>query len=122
MGVVLTRQCPSKGNAVFITIEDETGIVNALLWARDMERQRRAVMSARLMMIEGTIQKSKEGVVHLMANTITDRTALPDRLSGGDNITPSVVHGDETFPPQSPRTHHGHPRDVRIIPASRDFH
>ncbi len=69
-GVVLTRQRPGTGNAVFITIEDETGIVNALLWARDMERQRRAVMSARLMLIEGSIQKSKEGVVHLMAQRI----------------------------------------------------
>ncbi|MEO7246943.1 MAG: error-prone DNA polymerase, partial [Novosphingobium sp.] len=46
-GVVLIRQRPGKGNAVFITLEDETGVTNALLWARDMERQRRAVMAAR---------------------------------------------------------------------------
>jgi error-prone DNA polymerase len=66
-GVVLIRQRPGKGNAVFITIEDETGIVNALLWARDMEKQRRAVMASRLMLIKGEIQRSKENVVHLMA-------------------------------------------------------
>ena len=48
-GIVLIRQRPGKGNAVFITIEDETGVANALLWARDMEKQRRAVMASRLM-------------------------------------------------------------------------
>ncbi len=73
-GVVLTRQRPGKGNAIFITIEDESGVTNALLWARLFERQRRAVMASRLMVIEGEIQRSKEGVVHLMATTITDRT------------------------------------------------
>jgi error-prone DNA polymerase len=52
-GVVLTRQRPGKGNAVFITIEDETGIANGLLWARDMEKQRAAVMASRLMLLEG---------------------------------------------------------------------
>ena len=72
-GVVLTRQRPGKGNAVFITIEDETGVVNALLWSRDLDKQRRAVMAARLMLIEGEIQKSKEGVVHLMAKRVIDR-------------------------------------------------
>jgi error-prone DNA polymerase len=134
-GVVLTRQRPGKGNAVFITIEDETGVVNALLWARDLERQRRAVMAARLMLIEGEIQKSKEGVVHLMARQITDRSDLLDRLvvpgaqadagSGAgaevETLALPISRGDEIHHPQRPRTH-GHPRDVRIIPRSRDFH
>jgi error-prone DNA polymerase len=81
-GVVLIRQRPGKGNAVFITIEDETGIANALLWSRDMEKQRRAVMSARLMVIEGEIQRSPEGVVHLMASRVLDQSAL---LAGLDD-------------------------------------
>ena len=114
-GVVLTRQRPGKGNAVFITIEDETGIVNALLWARDMEKQRRAVMAARLMLIEGAIQKSAEGVVHLMASTIIDRTAMLNRLTDQDRITPPLSRSDEVTHPQ-------HPRNVRILPQSRDFH
>jgi len=110
-GVVLTRQRPGKGNAVFITIEDETGIVNALLWARDLEQQRRAVMASRLMLIEGEIQRSKENVVHLMAHRILDRTAMLDQISEGESSPPS------------PRPHaHRHPRDVRILPKSRDFH
>ncbi|MGH6707142.1 MAG: error-prone DNA polymerase, partial [Sphingomicrobium sp.] len=65
-GVVLIRQRPGKGNALFITLEDETGITNVLLWARDFERYRREVMAARLMLVEGEVQRSKEGVMHLM--------------------------------------------------------
>ncbi|MCH7627778.1 MAG: error-prone DNA polymerase, partial [Proteobacteria bacterium] len=120
-GVVLTRQRPGKGNAVFITIEDETGIVNALLWARDLDKQRRAVMAARLMLIEGEIQKSKEGVVHLMAARVIDRTAMLDRLTDQERVSPPISRGDEVHHPQRPRTH-GHPRDVRVLPRSRDFH
>ncbi|MBS0483047.1 MAG: error-prone DNA polymerase [Proteobacteria bacterium] len=114
-GVVLIRQRPGKGNAVFITIEDETGIVNALLWARDMEPQRRAVMAARLMLIEGEIQKSSEGVVHLMVRRVIDRTAMLGDLSSRDNSDPPA---SRTAPPHR----HGHPRNVRILPRSRDFH
>nr|WP_294850348.1 error-prone DNA polymerase [uncultured Sphingomonas sp.] len=120
-GVVLTRQRPGKGNAVFITIEDETGIVNALLWARDMEHQRRAVMAARLMLIEGVIQKSKEGVVHLMASRIIDRTEMLDHLSDPKGVKTSISPGDEIHHPHRHRSH-GHPRNVRILPKSRDFH
>jgi error-prone DNA polymerase len=120
-GIVLIRQRPGKGNAVFITIEDETGTVNALLWARDMERQRAAVMAARLMLIEGAIQRSKEGVVHLMAARIIDRTAMLDELSYPDVINPPMARADEVNRPQ-PARHHGHPRNIRILPRSRDFH
>ncbi|WP_374526297.1 error-prone DNA polymerase [Sphingopyxis sp.] len=108
-GVVLIRQRPGKGNAVFITLEDESGIVNILLWARLFERQRRAVMASRLMLAEGEVQRSKEGVIHLMATRIIDCT---DRLDGlGDDAAPNA-----------PMPRPGHPRDVRILPKSRDFH
>ena len=110
-GVVLTRQRPGKGNAVFITIEDETGIVNALMWARDMEKQRRAVMAARLMLIEGEIQKSKEGVVHLMADRVIDRSAMLNSLAEQEGAVLQASRGDEVCHPQQPRGH-GHPRNV----------
>jgi error-prone DNA polymerase len=74
-GLVLVRQRPGKGNAIFITLEDETGITNALLWARDFERLRRPLMASRLMLVVGRVQKSPEGIVHLMATNIIDRTA-----------------------------------------------
>jgi error-prone DNA polymerase len=120
-GVVLMRQRPGKGNAVFITIEDETGIVNALLWARDMEKQRRAVMASRLMLIEGEIQRSKEDVVHLMATRVIDRTAMLASLSDNDPAKTELARGDEVARPQQARGH-GHPRNIRVLPKSRDFH
>ncbi len=46
-GLVLVRQRPGKGNAIFITLEDETGITNCVLWARQFEALRRPVMAAR---------------------------------------------------------------------------
>jgi error-prone DNA polymerase len=120
-GVVLIRQRPGKGNAVFITIEDETGIANALLWARDMERQRRAVMAARLMLVEAEVQRSTEGVVHLMARRIVDRTAMLDRLTEREGVRAPESRADEIRHPQRPRGH-SHPRNVRVLPKSRDFH
>ncbi|MFZ1478430.1 MAG: OB-fold nucleic acid binding domain-containing protein, partial [Sphingorhabdus sp.] len=122
-GVVLMRQRPGKGNAVFITIEDEGGIVNILLWTRLMERQRRAVMAARLMEVHGEVQRSKEGVVHLMAHTVIDRTSELTRLSATHDPTPELSPADEVNRPQNPRPPRGgHPRNVRILPKSRDFH
>jgi len=120
-GVVLTRQRPGKGNAVFITIEDETGIVNALLWSRELDRQRRAVMAAHLMLLEGEIQKSKEGVIHLMIAQVIDRTAMLDHLTKHKGVAPQTSRGDEILHPQRSRSH-SHPRDIRILPPSRDFH
>ena len=120
-GVVLIRQRPGKGNAVFITIEDETGVANALLWSRDLEQQRRAVMAARLMLIEAEVQKSAEGVVHLMARRVLDRSSLLDHLTAPQMLAPQRAPADEVLHPQRPRAH-GHPRDVRILPKSRDFH
>ena len=129
-GVVLIRQRPGKGNAIFITLEDEGGVVNILLWARHFERYRRAVMASRLMLAEGEVQRSKEGVIHLMATRIVDRTDMLDRLGEGRHFDPDVCRADEVKHPQIPRgrsqdghaQRHGHPRNVRILPRSRDFH
>ncbi|MBO9528146.1 MAG: error-prone DNA polymerase, partial [Sphingobium yanoikuyae] len=110
-GVVLVRQRPGKGNAVFVTIEDETGITNILLWARLFEMQRRPVMASRLMLVEGEVQRSKEGVVHLMATRVHDRTAELDRLTQ-----------PETRDARPYARSASHPRNVRILPGSRDFH
>ena len=108
-GVVLIRQRPGKGNALFITLEDESGITNVLLWARDFERYRREVMAARLMEVEGEIQRSKEGVMHVIARRVFDRSDLLNRLTEG-----TMTAGEAT--------RHGHPRNVRVLPKSRDFH
>jgi len=114
------RQRPGKGNAIFATLEDETGVVNILLWARQFERYRRPLMAARLMEAQGEVQRSPEGVLHLMASRIVDRTDLLDQLSEEGQVPIQVSRADVFVHPQMPRG--GHPRDVRIIPKSRDFH
>jgi error-prone DNA polymerase len=122
-GLVLVRQRPGKGNAIFVTLEDETGIVNAVIWARMLERYRPEIMGARLMVIDGKVQKSPEGVVHLMAERIVDRSAELDRLSMPSDaraLDPPLAHADEVLRPQL--SHARHPRDVRLLPKSRDFH
>ena len=124
-GIALVRQRPGNGNAIFITIEDETGVTNIVIWARLFEAQRRNIMAARLMLVEGEVQRSPEGVVHLMATCVHDRTSALDHLSDTHLTRPLLSRADEFEHPQHPRTveHRGvHPRDVRILPKSRDFH
>ena len=122
-GVVLVRQRPGKGNAIFITLEDETGVTNLVLWARMFEEYRRVVMAARLMGVEGVVEKSPEGVVHLMAHRVFDRSAELDRLSDANRTEITLSRADEIVRPQYPRGPvHTHPRNARILPGSRDFH
>ena len=120
-GVVLVRQRPGKGNAIFMTLEDEAGITNVVLWARRFERFRRQVMSARLALVSGRVQKSREGVVHLMAETVDDRTRDLAALSQAHEARTRLSRADEFVHPHYPRSA-GHPRNVRILPKSRDFH
>jgi error-prone DNA polymerase len=124
-GVVLVRQRPGEGKAIFITLEDETGVTNVLLWARDFEKYRRPVMAARLMEVHGIIQKSEEGVVHLMGAHVVDRTAELGRLSEDHPTRIQLSRADAFEHPQQPRENvprGTHPRNVRILPPSRDFH
>ncbi len=119
-GIVLVRQRPGKGNAIFITLEDETGITNVVLWARDFERLRREVMAARLLVVEGKVQKSPEGVVHLMGKRVFDRSADLLSLSDTHRAEIALTRADAFQHPQIPQPRH--PRNVRILPKSRDFH
>jgi error-prone DNA polymerase len=117
-GVVLVRQRPGKGNAIFVTLEDEGGITNVLIWARVFERYRRAVMASRLMLVEGEVQRSEEGVVHLIASRIIDRSEELNRLMQGADIAEPGAGGPDRPAVSLAR----HPRNVRIVPPSRDFH
>ena len=119
-GVVLVRQRPGNGKAIFVTIEDETGVANIVMWADQFERFRREVMSARLMEVEGVIERSKEDVVHIMTRRIFDRSSELRRLSE-DHETKVQLSGADEFA-YGPKGSARHPRDVRILPGSRDFH
>ena len=108
-GIVLVRQRPGEGNVVFVTIEDETGIANVVVWASLMERFRREAVAARLLLVEGLIQRSPEDIVHVVAERLHDHSTMLNQLTD-----------DAPLPPRA-RTA-GHPRSERAIPRSRDFH
>ncbi len=71
-------------------------------------------MGARLLLIEGKVQRSPENVVHLVAERIFDRTQELERLSEDRTDQPPF--------PQDSAPMHRHPRNIRIVPRSRDFH
>lgn len=124
-GVVLVRQRPGSAKGVcFITLEDETGVVNLVIWPDLMEKQRKVIMGARLMEVRGRVEYDDE-VIHVIAMHLTDASASLDTLSDADRLVPPIARADECNRPIPERAGPGartHPRDVRIIPRSRDFH
>jgi error-prone DNA polymerase len=132
-GVVLVRQRPgSAKGVVFMTLEDETGIANIVVWPKVMERFRKEVMGARLVLVEGYIQSSPEKVVHLVAERLFDRSqellGLADTASSRKHAVPAgpaliePLNDDSRDHPDNPAQKIRHPRNVRILPSSRDFH
>ncbi|TMG81816.1 MAG: error-prone DNA polymerase, partial [Betaproteobacteria bacterium] len=80
-GLVTCRQRPDTASGVvFVTLEDELGNVNVVVWARLVERQRRELLGARLLGVEGSIERDGE-VVHLVARRLVDYSALLGPLS-----------------------------------------
>ncbi|MGM4987066.1 error-prone DNA polymerase [Tardiphaga sp. 841_E9_N1_2] len=129
-GVVLVRQRPGSANGVvFMTLEDETGIANIVVWPKVMEQFRREVMGSRLILVEGRIQSSPEKVVHLVAERLIDRSDDLKHL-GNDALGtpqqalsgPEPINDDRREHPGNPAQRIRHPRNVRILPRSRDFH
>ena len=74
-GIVLVRQRPGKGNVTFITIEDESGIANIIIWPHKFEAHRRVVLSSSMIAVKGMVQR-EGGVIHVIADTIEDYTPL----------------------------------------------
>ena len=89
-GLVLVRQRPGNGKMIFVTLEDETGVINVALYASLFERYRKEVMSARLMAVEGRLQKSWAGVVHLLGRRVFDRSEELARLSDSATAAPTA--------------------------------
>jgi error-prone DNA polymerase len=120
-GLVLVRQRPGSAKGVmFITIEDETGIANLVIWPKLFERQRRIILAASMFAVRGRIQREGE-VVHLVAHQLTDLSAELASVGSRDAAFP-LPHGrgDEfhhgspgldprTLPPRGPK-----PRDIYI--------
>jgi error-prone DNA polymerase len=106
-GLVLVRQQPGTAKGViFLTLEDETGIVNVVVWPKVFERNRRTVMTAQFLLVRGRIER--EGLVlHVVADELIDLSDALKRL--GD--------GSADMPRTDREVHEGSWR-----PKSRDFH
>lgn len=79
-GLVINRQRPaSAAGVVFVTLEDETGYLNLVIWQRVARAQRKALLGASLMGVRGTVQREGE-VLHLVARELVDHSALLGEL------------------------------------------
>lgn len=128
-GLVITRQRPGTASGViFLTLEDETGVANVVVWPKTYERFRRAVIGGRLLRVTGRLQR-EGAVMHLVAWNIEDRSALLDELGLDDPV--SSERGDEARRPVPPENRKAprakprarHPREeAKTLFPSRDFH
>ncbi len=124
-GLVITRQRPGTASGViFITLEDETGVSNVVVWPKVFEKFRRQVMGGRLLRVTGYLQR--EGiVVHLIAQKVEDMSHrlsdLGHPLDGAIGIT--LPQADDAPRPIQVKSTVRHPREQakRLFP-SRDFH
>ncbi|WP_299025758.1 error-prone DNA polymerase [uncultured Sulfitobacter sp.] len=122
-GLVLVRQKPGSAKGVcFITLEDEDGVANLVIWPKLFEHYRALIMTARLMVVHGRVQTDGR-VIHVVVDRLEDRTARLDSL-GDAPVPATAVRGDHITHPLPSHVGGGrkHPRDVRVIPKSRDFH
>ena len=91
-GLVTCRQRPDTATGVvFVTLEDESGWVNVVVWSDLVERQRRELLGARLLGVEGVIERDG-AVVHLVARRLEDHSALLARELGAIEIASRDFH------------------------------
>ncbi len=113
-GVVLVRQRPgSAGGVVFATIEDETGTANVVVWPSLLQTYRSAILGSAVLEVRGRIQRTQEGIVHLVAEHLANRTSLL-RDFEETVTTPPAARADELPPTPSSRP-------TPALPRSRDF-
>jgi error-prone DNA polymerase len=99
-GVVLVRQRPgSAQGVVFMTIEDETGVANSVIWPNVLERERKVVMGARLLVVHGRVQRH-EDIIHVVAERLEDRS---------DWLSLLTEEGESLSLPIAPADHVKHP-------------
>jgi error-prone DNA polymerase len=118
-GLVLVRQRPgSAKGVVFITLEDETGIANLVVWPNVFDRFRRVVMGTRMLAVKGHIQREGE-VVHLVANELDDLSAELASVGTKGDVFPlpagrgdEVRHGIGPDPREQPKGMR--PRDILV--------
>ncbi|WOJ91847.1 error-prone DNA polymerase (plasmid) [Methylocapsa polymorpha] len=130
-GLVLVRQMPGSAKGVmFITIEDETGVANLVIWPKLFEKQRRIILSAGMLAVDGRIQREGD-VVHLVARRVADLSRLLASVGDRDlAVPPPDGRGDELHhaspgldpPSNGPKTHGAPPLRLDAIKVkARDF-
>jgi error-prone DNA polymerase len=120
-GIVLVRQRPGSARGVlFITIEDETGHANLIVWPSVFERQRRLVLTAGMIACHGKLQREGE-VIHIVADRLTDLSGLLRSVGERDEAFPAPTgRGDQVRHPSGPDPRDGAgpggrpPRDIYI--------
>ena len=121
-GIILVRQRPGTAKGVmFMTVEDETGVANSVVWPKTFEAYRKIAMASRLVLMRGCIQ-SHDGVVHIVVNHLEDHSMQLASLSERESENVHATPAEDAMNPVSKTNHPRHPRNVRIIPNSRDFH
>ena len=142
-GLVLVRQRPgSAKGVVFMTIEDETGVANAIVWPKIFEAQRAIVIGARFVAIRGRVQ-NEAGVIHIVAEDCEDLTPMLSLLSLQGSAISGLARADEVkrpqtrektaHPPAAPRLIGPQKAEVvperqaaeearRVMPRGRNFH
>lgn len=114
-GLVLVRQRPATASGViFMTLEDETGIANVIVWPTVFEQWRRTVLAGRLVVADGLLQKEQE-VIHVVVRRFEDLSAELFDVLAEPNAAPAPAG---MRPADNPRRH---PRDVRVLPKGRNF-
>lgn len=97
-GLILVRQRPGKGNAIFLTLEDENGIANIIVWKRDFERLLPTIMGSRLVRVTGRLQCEKD-VIHIVAEKMDDLTSWLTELSEKARSIDTFARADEVRRP-----------------------
>jgi len=97
-GLVLVRQRPGDAKAIFMTLEDETGVANAIVWLQTFEAYRPVVLGARLASVTGKLQ-NESGVIHVIADRLDDLTPLLRRLSDDTTGIDPLTSRDEVKHP-----------------------
>jgi error-prone DNA polymerase len=115
-GVILVRQRPGSAKGVlFVTIEDETGIANGILWPDRFDIYRRQVMSASMIAMRGRLQK-EGAVIHIICDRIVDHDTML-RSTGRTGFTVAPGRGDGASNGGGPDS-----RDAPLRIRSHDFH
>jgi error-prone DNA polymerase len=123
VGMVITRQRPGDGNIVFVTMEDEHGTSNLVVYARIAERDRAALIGGRLLLARGRVERTEEAtevpIIHLIVDRLIDRSDLLDRLGDIDGaptgLDRALGRADEVRRPDPGS------RRPRISQKTRDF-